>query len=564
MNHALIPDRLLVASFLEATPDHVYFKDNEGRFVWVSTSLAHSFGCSADGVVGKTDYDFFEEERARNYRDAELDLMRTGLPIIDRIVEHTWPDGRTTWALNVAYPVRDSDGAVIGIWGTNKDITSQKILERANFDLSSVVRRLEAANRELAAATERANKMTEAALVANQAKGEFLANMSHEIRTPMNGVIGMTELLLETPLDSVQRDYAETIRDSAQALLVILNDILDFSKVEAGKLELEQAEMSLRETLENVARLIAVQAHAKGLEVAVRVERKVPEVVRGDPARLRQILINLIGNAVKFTSQGEIAVEMNVVESSAQSTTVRVAVRDTGIGIPADRLEALFHPFTQVDTSTTRRFGGTGLGLSIVKRLAELMGGTVGVESKPGVGSTFWFTARFGTVQADQRARPAPIATGNRPSKYAARERQRILVAEDNPVNQKVVRRLLEQRGYDVDVVNDGSEAVTSWQTGSYNAVLMDCQMPTLDGYAATRQIRSREGDGEHIPIIALTANAMMGADQSCFEAGMDDYLSKPIDSKQLEECLDRWLASEAPDKPRHVDPVISRPANRQ
>jgi PAS domain S-box-containing protein len=560
MKHAPIPDQLLVASFLEATPDHVYFKDNEGRFVWVSTSLARSFGCTADEVIGKTDSDFFEEDRARSYREAELELMRTGRPIIDRIVEHTWPDGRTTWSLNVAYPVRDSNGCAVGIWGTNKDITSEKVLERANCDLASIVSRLETANRELAAATDRANKMTEAALVASHAKGEFLANMSHEIRTPMNGIIGMTDLLLDTSLDSTQRDFARTIQDSAQALLVILNDILDFSKVEAGKLELEQVEMNLRGILEDVARLIRVEARAKALDVKVHVDAAVPELVRGDPARVRQILTNLCGNAVKFTSRGEIVVRMLALEADAQSTSIRVEVCDTGIGIPANRVGALFHPFTQVDTSTTRRFGGTGLGLSIVKRLVELMGGRVGVESREGVGSTFWFTAGFAPVQssrAQHRDRVAPMVTNSHLYVSEPPEKQRILVAEDNVVNQKVVRQMLERRGYDVDVVNDGSEAVASWQSGSYDAILMDCQMPKLDGFAATQQIRSREGAGNHIPIIALTANAMVGAYQECLDAGMDDYLSKPIDTKLLEECLHRWLPTGSPDTRTRVSPTV-------
>jgi signal transduction histidine kinase len=282
-------------------------------------------------------------------------------------------------------PVRSERGQIIGIWGTNKDITQSKLTEEA---LASRTAELQAANIQLECATE-------AALAGSQAKSAFLANMSHEIRTPMNGVIGMTELLLDTPLDRTQRDYAETIRRSAGNLLTVINDILDFSKVEAGKVELEDSEVNVRAAVEEVSRLISIQADSKGLEVIVHIDAAIPERMRGDEARLRQILFNLCGNAVKFTSRGEIIVEARCVHTDAQGTTARFAVRDTGIGIPADRLESLFAPFTQVDASTTRRFGGTGLGLSIVKRLAELMGGEAGVESKEGSGSTFWFTARF-------------------------------------------------------------------------------------------------------------------------------------------------------------------------
>jgi len=385
-----------------------------------------------------------------------------------------------------------------------------------------------------------------AALELARVKSEFLANMSHEIRTPLNAIIPLTRLLMDTKLDDQQNELVQTIGRSGEALLTIINDVLDFSKIEAGKMSLETTDFDIRETIEGAVELLNLRAQNKGISLASFIATNVPPDLRGDPGRIRQVLINFVSNAVKFTAKGEVRVQVAKERETDNRAVLRFSVSDTGIGMSPEAQRRLFQPFTQADSSTTRKYGGTGLGLTICKKLVELMGGDIGCESEAGKGSTFWFKVplekqppvKMGTKQKDTSAKSSNLARF--PPHPVKRKNFRILIAEDNTTNQQVILLLLKKLGYTADTVRDGEEAVDAVTRYPYDLVFMDCQMPEMDGYTATSEIRRLEA-AKHTAIIAMTANVMEGEREKCLAAGMDDYLAKPIVLEKLADTLAQW-----------------------
>jgi PAS domain S-box-containing protein len=664
----------LYHSLVEYLPQNVFRKDREGRFTFGNQKFLAILGKTLAEFVGRTDYDFFPKELADKYRADDAEVIRTG-KIFETVEEHVTPDQAKLYVQVIKTPVYGAEGEIVGTQCMFWDVSEKKRQE------------------------EELHQAKEAAEEANRAKSEFLANMSHEIRTPMNGILGMTELALDTPLSPEQREYLEMVKSSADSLLAVINDILDFSKIEARKLHLETIDFRLRDNLGDTARALALRAQEKGLELACHIAPDVPDRLVGDPGRLRQIIVNLVGNALKFTQCGEVVVDVARANGTplasswpngqeTEEVCLHLKVTDTGIGIPAEKLALIFEAFAQADSSTTRKYGGTGLGLAISLQLVEMMGGRIWVESQLGKGSTFHFTARFGMSTApdepeppgrpvhlqdlpvlvvDDNAtnrrileelltnwqmRPTMVSGGREalaalhqavavgepfalvlldahmpemdgftlaaqmqrarelagvtvvmltsagqpedvsrcrtlgisaylmkpvkqselfatiltalgrpiqltepaaplPTRGAVRP-LRILLAEDNLVNQTLALRLLEKEGHTVIVVEDGRAAVEAVERQPFDLVLMDVQMPNMDGFEATAEIRLREqGTNRHVPILAMTAHAMKGDREQCLAAGMDGYIAKPIRPQEMLGAIAQHL---------HVEPVAPAP----
>ena len=654
----LFEQQSLLRVLIDHLPEYIYVKDTESRFLIANTFTAKVMGAAdPDELIGKTDADFYGDEQAVAFLDDEKRILEIGEGLIHHEETVVNPDMGERWVLTTKLPMRDADGEIIGLVGMGQDITDRKRAEQ-----------------ELLAAKE-------AAEAATVAKSVFLANMSHEIRTPMNGVIGMSSLLLDTDLDTEQREFVEITRTCGEQLLTIISDILDFSKIEAGALELEKQPLDVRRCVEESLDLVAHRAAARGLELAYVLDDAVPGSIVGDVTRLRQVLVNLLSNAIKFTERGNVVVHVGRRPSAEQAgdrCELVFTVQDTGIGIPEDRLDRLFKSFSQVDASTTRRFGGTGLGLAISKRLTELMGGSISAASEVGKGSTFTFSISAPTAPGQVRvflsprqpllagrrvlvvddnevntqilcrlatkwsmkvdavnssteavasfergevydlvlldfqmpemdgidlakaigslADPVPTmvmltsitqeqdlrrsarshgvsAVLNKPIKpsvlYDAlidafrneieqrllqpseipapagtptvRKSLRVLLAEDNVVNQKVAQRLLERLGYRADTVANGLEVLDALRRQPYDLILMDVQMPEMDGMTATARVRQEFPADAQPRIIALTANAMQGDAEACLEAGMDAYLPKPVKLDELSAMLERF-----------------------
>lgn len=660
---ALDHERFLMSTLLANTPDSIYFKDPAGAYLRMSRSLARKLGLEDESAaVGKTDADFFPPDLAERNRELDASILESGTPMISSIEKQQFQDQPPTWHSMTRLRLEDSAGRVHGTVGISRDITELKQRE------------------------EELRQAKEAADAANRAKSEFVANMSHEIRTPMNGIIGMSDLLHDTPLDPAQLEYLEMIQQSARSLLHLLNDILDFSKIEAGKLELESVDFNLATLVGKTIQTLATRAAQKSIELAGRVAPDLPDHVVGDPARLRQVLVNLVGNAIKFTDDGEVVVEVVRHDGSdpeqnpplkEDEVLVRFSIRDSGIGVSDQQKQVIFEAFRQADASTTRKYGGTGLGLTISSQLVQMMGGKLWVEDNDGPGATFHFTARLGVSEkqpdtrrydheslrglpvlvvddnatnrqilvellknwqlvplavaggiealqelqkAAREGHPYPlvlldcmmpgmdglslaeliwgnpllenprmimIASAFRPGDIERCRKSgitqqmtkpvikselfdailvalgettddesgetgdplpatpplNILLVEDGLINQRVAVGYLEKAGHQVTVAGNGEEAIEHWKSAAaeLDLILMDVQMPVMDGYTATREIRRLEAQtGEHVKIIAMTAAAMKGDREKCLQAGMDDYLSKPIDSQKLYQVIAR------------------------
>ncbi len=515
---------------LEAAGEGIYGVDAEGLITFWNPAAEALTGWKAEELIGKSPHS---------------------------LIHHSYPDG-------TPYPIEDC--ALLKTTSSGRVHTDDEAFWRKDgtgFSVECTATPILLSGRDAGAVvvfkdvTER-KRREKADLVASQAKTDFLSNISHEIRTPMNGVLGMIQLLSSTHLTPEQQHYAEIAHSSGRTLLALLDDILDLSKIEAGKTVLEKLNFNLAATVDDVVGMWRIQACAKGLTFTLRVAPEVPARLCGDPGRLRQILNNLISNAIKFTEQGSVGLHVDTLANEGNCLTLRFSVADSGIGMRPDQMQKLFEPFVQADSSTTRKYGGSGLGLVICKRLVDLMGGEIGIQSQEGQGSTFWFTVVVENIAAPLVLMQLPVAKKSPPNEVKAHpshtggrktielteaecdtvraERCRILVAEDNPTNRLVIMAQLRKLGYQAEAVSNGAEAIEAMRQSQYDMILMDCEMPTMDGYEATRRIRSL--GIPHIPIIALTAHAMSAHRELCLSAGMDYFLSKPLDLQRLARVL--------------------------
>ena len=511
---ALSRERDLLRTLMDSLPDLIYIKDADGRFVTVNRAMLNLWGISnVDRVVGKTPFRFAPEDLAATYVAEDQEVLQQGRPIVDREEKVIGCNGETLVYSTTKVPLRDPDGQVTGLVGIDRNITNRK---RNEEELRQSRRDAEAAN---------------------QAKSEFLANMSHEIRTPMNAIIGMTELVLETKLTPSQREYLSIVQDSGDALLTLLNDILDFSKIEAGKMVLSHSIFGLRDSLGDAARSLALRAHAKGLELAYRIGPDVPEYFHGDVGRLRQVFVNLIGNAIKFTEQGEIVADVQCLSRTDTSARLSMSVRDTGVGIPADKQRTVFGKFEQADGSTTRRYGGTGLGLAISKRLVELMDGHIEVQSDPGEGSTFQFE-----VSLDLADEPIEKVVVDGTSIADAR----ILVVDDNSTNRLILHELLTSWGMRPTCVADVDSALAELRESAgtpsaIRVVIADVNMPERSGFELAEEIRISEQLADTI-IVMLTSGDRVEDIRRCEELRTQAHIFKPIKQSELFNILAREL----------------------
>ena len=535
---------------IEASSNGIVIADvrlPDAPIIYVNKAFERISGYSITEIIGQSFLFFLDEEENKEEKIKLQNSMSEGNNYSINI-SLLQKNGKKVWMeLNIS-PVFNFAGNLTHYVGVQSDISDQKNAEQElrqyADDLEKTKKSLEEKAIELASTIKELEAAKLKAEEATKAKSEFLANISHEIRTPLNGVIGMTELILDTELNPEQKEYLDTIKVSSESLLTIINDILDFAKIEAGKLELYQTKFSLRESIEETIKTLTIRAHQKGLRLLYIVDSDVPDLLVGDTGRLRQILVNLIGNSLKFTEKGEISVRVSTGKKNDDKIKLLFSVEDTGIGVPKNEQKKIFNAFDQVDGSSAKNYGGTGLGLAITSKLVKLMNGRIWIESpvekehkgNSDPGSIFHFIVEFGFFDNLKRTKDQP---GEIKQKKLINKHLSILLAEDNKVNQRLASRMLEKLGYDVEIAENGKEVIQIVEKNDFDLILMDVQMPEMDGFQATQKIRELEqNSNKHIPIIALTAYAMKGDREKCLSVGMDGYLSKPINFKDMKDTI--------------------------